>query len=108
VFNSFVDGPYLTKANGGPEIGPNNLPGHHGTPMENDHYYEFRRWSAILFNRKKEKKAGLVPVLGLVLLEAVPAVDRSSLGRLEWYLGLGSAVGALNIMHFAGFAAVAA
>jgi hypothetical protein len=52
--------------------------------------------------------AGLIPVLGLVLLVAVPAVYRPSLGRLEWDLGLGSAVGALNIMHFAGFAAIAA
>jgi hypothetical protein len=43
-----------------------------------------------------------------VLLEAVPAVDRAALGGLERYLGLASTVGALNIMHFAGFAAIAA
>jgi hypothetical protein len=58
---------------------------------------------------EKEKiRAGLIPVLRLMLLEAVPAVHWPTLGRLERYLGLGSTIGALNIMHFAGFAAVAA
>lgn len=44
----------------------------------------------------------LEPVLRLVLLEAVPAVDRPALSRLEWNLGLSSTVGANYIVHFAG------
>jgi len=42
------------------------------------------------------------PVLGLVLLEAVPAVDRPALGGFEGNLGLCAAVGANNVEHFAG------
>jgi hypothetical protein len=41
----------------------------------------------------------------LVLLVAFPAVDRPSLSRLEWDLGLGSTVGALRWMHLTGLVA---
>ena len=44
----------------------------------------------------------LEPVLRLVLLEAVPAVDRPALSRLERNLGFCSAVGTNYIVHLAG------
>ena len=44
----------------------------------------------------------LEPVLRLVLLEAVPAVDRPALSRLERNLGFRSTVGANYIVHLAG------
>ena len=54
--------------------------------------------------------AGLEPVCssGLVLLIAVPAINRPALGRLEWNLGLYSTFGALHIEHLAGAAIVSA
>jgi hypothetical protein len=58
--------------------------------------------------RKRIEGAGLEPVPRLVLLKAIAAVYRPALGRLERHLGLGSAVGANGVMHFTGFAAVAA
>ena len=51
---------------------------------------------------------GLVPVPWLVLLEAIPAVNRPTLGRLERNLGLSSAIGAGRVVHLSRFAAVAA
>ena len=42
-----------------------------------------------------------VPVLRLVLLVAVPAIDRPALSRLERDLGLLTAVRASNIVHLA-------
>ena len=44
---------------------------------------------------------GLEAVLRLVLLEAVPAVYRPALCRLERYLSLCSAVGAGYVVHLA-------
>jgi hypothetical protein len=61
-----------------------------------------------VYDEKEKIRSGSVPVLRLVLLEAVPAVVRAALGGLEGYLGLGSTVGANHVMHFAGFAAIAA
>ena len=45
---------------------------------------------------------------GPVLLEAFPAVNRPTFGRLERNLGLNSTVGADRVVHFSGFAAVTA
>jgi hypothetical protein len=56
----------------------------------------------------RETGSGLEPSLAacrLVLLVALPAVNRPSLGRLEWDLGLGSTVGALCVVHFTGLIA---
>ena len=51
--------------------------------------------------RRKRIGAGLEPVLGLVLLEAVPAIDGPALCRFEWNLGLSSAIGTCYIVHLA-------
>ena len=56
--------------------------------------------------KKKRSEQVLEPVLGLVLLEAVPAIDGPALGRLEWNLGLSSAIGTCYVVHLAGGAIV--
>ena len=59
-------------------------------------------------SRLGESRFCLEPSLAacrLVLLVAFPAIDRPSLSRLEWDLGLGSTVGALSWMHLTGLVA---
>ncbi len=51
--------------------------------------------------RKLGPSGRLIAVLRLVLLEAVPAIYRPALCRLERYLSLSSAVGAGYVMHLA-------